>query len=371
MGEESKHVAAYAALRESAKPDALAELARAAVIDRATAGDVRAKAKTLELGADDGKTAFGNAIEVLARGPEDDAEAELARALGALAMASAKECDAGLVVRLASKTAFDPSALIDEALGDRADALFADLGKRAAAARDGSDRDGALVATAILLSSKRPRAKKELDAIAEKTREPLVRVVAAQSAEASRETHLAGELVPAPRNPIITVLLGVTGILLAMGLVRLMMRLVLAYRCPAEVSTSSRGVRIRARTELLGRTLRDREIVIGADALSRAVREVRFPRLGLYAGLIALALGTYVGVGALADGARVASPSLLAWGFLFVAAGVIVDFVLSSVRFGAKGKCRIVLAPRKGRVLCIGDVDPKRADAALASLASR
>lgn len=166
-------------------------------------------------------------------------------------------------------------------------------------------------------------------------------------------------------------LLGVTGLLFVIGFVRILARLVLAYRVPAEVSASSAGVRIRARTELLGRTLRDREIVIGSDALARVVREVRFPRIGLYAGLFALAIGTYVGVGALVDGARVASPSLLAWGLLFVAAGVLVDLVLSSVRFGAAGKCRVVLSPRKGHVVCIGGVDPQRADAALASLAQR
>jgi len=167
------------------------------------------------------------------------------------------------------------------------------------------------------------------------------------------------------------VLLGITGILFVSSAVRLLMRLVLAYRCPAEVSASANGVRIRCRTVLLGRTLRDREIVIGTDALARAVREVRFPRLGLYAGLLALALGTYVGIGAFVDGVRVASPSLLLWGLLLVAIGIAVDFALSSVRFGAKGKCRVVISPRRGRVLCIGYVDPKRADAALASLAQR
>jgi len=353
---------AYAALREVEKPDALAELARAAVIDGATGDALREKAKTLELDA--AKTPFGDAIDVLARGPEDDAERTLARALGALAIASTKEIDAALVAKLARKSAFDPSTLLDEALEDRADALFGDLAKRAAT----GERDDALVATAILLASKRARASKELDAIAQKTNDPLVRAIASQASRAP-ETHLRGELVPAPRNPALTVLLGVTGLLFVASAARLIARLVLAYRCPAEVSTSARGVRIRARTELLGRTLRDREIVIGADALARAVREVRFPRLGLYAGLIALAFGTYVGVGALADGARVASPSLLAWGSLFVLAGVVIDLVLSSVRFGAKGKCRIVLSPRRGRVVCIGDVDPKRADAALASLA--
>jgi hypothetical protein len=59
------------------------------------------------------------------------------------------------------------------------------------------------------------------------------------------------------------------------------------------------------------------------------------------------------------------------WGLVFVGLGIALDFALSSVRFGAKGKCRVVVSPRKGRPVCIGDVDPKRADAALASLASR
>ncbi len=364
------HVEAYAALRDASKPDALATLARTALVDRADDAAIREKAKELELGDDGGKTPFGDAIAVLARGPEDDAERTLARALGALAVASGKDDadTATLVVRLAGKTAFDPSMLLDEALGDRADAVFGELGKRAARVDD--DRDAALVACAVLLASKRPRAKKELAALASKVTDPLVRAVVT-SVEAAPETHLAGELVPAPRNPVLTVLLGITGLLFIGAVVRILMRLVLAYRVPAELSASPAGLRIRARTELLGRTLRDREIVIGADALARAVREVRFPRLGLYAGLLALALGTYVGVGAFVDGVRAASPSLLMWGLLFVIAGVGLDLVLSSVRFGAKGTCRIVLLPRKGAAVCIGDVDPKRADAALASLAQR
>ena len=360
--------AAFEALRDVPKPDALAELARAAVIDGATGDAVRDKAKDLGLASSDGETPFGDAVAVLARGPEDDAERSLARALGALACASAGEgivTDA-LLVKLAAKSAFDPSLLLDGALGDRADALFEALGNHA---RKPDARQDAIVACAVLLASKRPVAKREVAAIAtSKNVDPLVAAIAASLA-AAPETRIAGELVPAPRNPALTILLGLTGILFVASAVRLLMRLVLAYRCPAEVSTSSVGVRIRARTELLGRTLRDREIVIGAGGLARVVREVRFPRLGLYVGLLALAVGTYIGIGALADGVRAASPSLLLWGVIFVAVGIALDFALSSIRFGAKGKCRLVLAPRKGRVVCIGGVDPQRADAALAALA--
>ena len=371
------HAAAYAALREVPKPDALAELARSVLVDAGALDDaaVRAKAKALDLGDDDGTTPFGDAIVVLARGPEDDTERTLARALGALAIATispdeANSKSAEHVQKLAAKSPFDPSPLLDEALGDRADVLFDAFHERVRSSRESSDREGALVACAVLLASKRPRAKKAILDLAATTKDPLVRAVL-QTTERPAETHLAGELVAAPRNPALTVLLGLTGLLFVAGAIRILMRLVLAYRCPAEVSASASGVRIHARTMLLGRTLRDREIVIGADALARAVREVRFPRLGLYAGLFALAVGTYIGIGALVDGARAASPSLVFWGLVFVAAGIALDLLLSSLRFGATGTCRVVLAPRKGRVVCIGNVDPQRADAALASLAQR
>src|SRR5450432_3805570 len=85
------HVEAYAALRDASKPDALATLARTALVDRADDAGIREKAKELELGDDGGKTPFGDAVAVLARGPEDDAERTLARALGALAVASGKD----------------------------------------------------------------------------------------------------------------------------------------------------------------------------------------------------------------------------------------------------------------------------------------
>jgi len=374
MPERPKDDAAYASLREGPKPDALAELARAALMDELGDAGVRAKAKELELGDDDGKTPFGDAVAVLARGPEDDAERTLARALGALAVAAAgtqaPNVLATQVLRLASKTAFDSSSLLDEALGERSDALYEAIAERVQPAKIDSDRAEALVTCAVLLSSKRPCAKKALADLARRSKDPLVSAVL-KSTERVPETHLAGELVPPPRNPALTVLLGMTGLLFIAGAFRILMRLVLAYRCPAEVSASASGVRIHTRTVLLGRTLRDREIVIGTDALARAVREVRFPRLGLYAGLVALALGTYVGVGALVDGARAASPSLLFWGLVIVIAGLALDLLLSSVRFGAAGKCRVVIAPRKGSVVCIGNVDPQRADAALASLAQR
>jgi hypothetical protein len=103
----------------------------------------------------------------------------------------------------------------------------------------------------------------------------------------------------------------------------------------------------------------------------RVVREVRFPRAAFYAGLLALALGSYIGVRSFVDGVRAASPSLLLVGLLVVAAGIGADFVLGSLLPGAGGLCRLAFVPRSGRTLCIGQVDAGRADDAIARSLSR
>ena len=95
---------------------------------------------------------------------------------------------------------------------------------------------------------------------------------------------------------------------------------------------------------------------------------MRFPRLGLYAGLLALVAGSYVGVGALVDGVRAASPSLLGTGLLLIAAGIGLDLLLASVGPGARGRCRVSFLPKRGAMVCIGFVDAARADSALLRL---
>jgi hypothetical protein len=182
-------------------------------------------------------------------------------------------------------------------------------------------------------------------------------------------TPLVGELAAAPRGPVATGLLAFTGILFVALAARLVGRWVLAYRRPAEITLSEDGgVRVHWKTQLLGRTLRDRAVVVPRTGLARATRDVRYPSIALYAGLLALAVGSWVGVAAFVDGVRAASPSLLAWGLAIVALGLGIDFALSSLAPGARGRCRLLVVPRDGSRLCIGDVDTARADAVLARL---
>src|SRR5882724_7914225 len=171
-----------------------------------------------------------------------------------------------------------------------------------------------------------------------------------------------GELSSAPRGPLLTAALAITGILLVIEVGRLIARHVLVLRRPTEVRLTPTGIEITGETFLVGKHLRAHKTVIPREGLVRATREARYPSLPMYAGLLALALGSYLGVGLFVDGARAASPSMLATGLLLALAGVGLDFALSSLVPGRLGKSRVVLVPRRGPVLCIAGVDPARAD---------
>jgi hypothetical protein len=178
-----------------------------------------------------------------------------------------------------------------------------------------------------------------------------------------------GDLSPPPRGPWLTAVLAITGLLLLVELGWLIARYVLMLKRPTEVLLTPTGLEIRGRTLMVGKLLREHATVIPREGLVRVTREVRYPRLPMYAGLIALALGSYVGVGLVVDGVRAASPSMLGTGLLIALIGLGLDFVLSSLVPGLTGKSRVVIVPRRGPVLCVTAVSPASADALLARLA--
>jgi len=192
-----------------------------------------------------------------------------------------------------------------------------------------------------------------------------------QEASSSDEAlpNFDGEMTAAPRGPLATGVLAITGILLVIEIAKLVARYVLVLRRPAEVRLTASGIEIRGRTLMVGKLLLERATVIPRDGLVRVTREVRYPNLAMYAGLIALALGSYIGVGLVVDGVRAASPSMLGTGLLIALIGLGLDFVLSSLVPGLEGKSRVVLVPRRGPAVCVTAVNPARADALLAELA--
>ncbi|WP_433936830.1 hypothetical protein AB3662_19400 [Sorangium cellulosum] len=389
------HTAAFAAAdeRRTTLEGGLAEL-----VDRAG------------LSAADAETRFGNVIRALERGTSEGAGSAtrvllatlLARGV-ALSPPEGPEAEgrvAEALVWLATYTSVDALTALDAALGERAAGLWRAVAALVRRADQGAlpllGRAGAIIAAAALRGSASPAARAEAAALVDEVRDPIVRsllrdavspgrrpsrapgadgagpdevwAAGAPELEGGAPARLAGELSPPPRGPVALVLLAATGILLVMHAGRLAGRFLLRYRRPAAIEVGPRGVTVRSRTELLGRALREQETYIPVEALLRATREVRYPRLGLYAGLVALGLGTYLGMSLLVDGARAGSPELLGMGALVFAFGAALDFGLSHLETATRGRCRVVLVPRKGPAVALAGVERAAADLALGRL---
>jgi len=373
---------AYEAIARSARLPDLVAVAQKILGDAAAArragwdfaARVSAIADEVKLSRPDADTPFGNVLKVLGSGAEGESERSLAGALWAHAIAEARRDDddrlAGDVLWLATHSSFDATPLLDRALGDEADDLWTAIGDRVRRIDEGKGtalgRGEAILGCAALAASESTAAHKIATELAPRLHDAtLVRLLGATGVTPLREIRLEGEAVAPPRGPVVTAILALTGILFAMHVLRIVARFALAYKRPTEVMISEAGVRMRTRTEMLGRTLREREHVIVRAGLVRVVREVRYPRAGFYAGLLALALGSYIGVRAFVDGVRAASPSLLLTGLVVIALGIAADFVLGSLLPGSRGRVRIAFVPRTGKALCLADVDATRADEAL------
>jgi hypothetical protein len=362
---------ALAVLREAAR-GRVRDVASVAL--RTTPGFAREQAET----------SLGNPLAALERAPATRAERSLLGALVARAVAldpprgfEAEEALATDLLWAAAHTPLDAFAYLDDALGEGAAGLWRALAGLLRAI-DGAkhlsfDRAEAFVAAFALARSSNAEARSAADALAAELGDPDLRALLAGGGAADEPAPaqpIVGELEPAPRGPLVTVALALTGVLLVTRLVRLVGRLALARRTPVEVQIQGGRVRLRSRTELLGKVLRESEHVVPVDHLARASREVRYPRLALYAGLFALALGAYTGVSLFVDGARATSPSLLGTGLLLIALGVGLELALTTLWPGARGRCRLVLLSRSGETYCVGDLDVRAADQALARLAS-
>jgi hypothetical protein len=230
----------------------------------------------------------------------------------------------------------------------------------------------ALVAAAALRRSQNPDAQQLRFQAAELVNDrALLALLAPTPDEIGGE--LWGEVQPAPRGPVLTAVLALTLLLFVIQVLRLIARYAFAYRRPAALRLGPQGLELSQRIELMGRVVRDRSTMVPLSNLARVTREVKYARAGLYVGLVALTIGTYFGTGYFVDGVRQpgGSGELLGLGALFVVVGLLVDFMLSSGNEALRGSCRVVVVPRRGPVLCVGGIDPLRADALLVALVER
>ncbi|MFO0618756.1 MAG: hypothetical protein U0414_39560 [Polyangiaceae bacterium] len=185
-----------------------------------------------------------------------------------------------------------------------------------------------------------------------------------------RPIVMAGEVTAAPRSGIATFFLTITLILPILALLKLLGRYALHVRRPAELRVNESGVTVQARYELLGKPLREFEVHIPRVALSRAARQIRYPKLGTYVGIATLLVGSYIGLRLVIDGARSGAPEFLGIGTAILVGALVLDYMLARLPSLAKNRCEIYFQPRKGGSIALGAIDPVLADKALALLRS-
>jgi len=370
--------------------DKLAELVRSIAFDAAAArrSDFASRfhtappstGSTVEVTMEDADTPLGNVRAALERGIENPAEQNLLGALLALGVARSlpEETEplqtmAANSVWLAAHTPCSALQFLDDGLKDRAGVIWEAIARVARNPGLSSPDFGhteALVAAAALCRSESEVAHRARLHLGQSTTDPVPRAIRSGS---PGRTELWGELRTPPLGPVLTTLLALSLLLFIGRGLSLIARLALAYRRPATLRISPKGLELNHRIELMGRVIRDRATLVPLANLSRVTREVRYARVGLYAGLSALVIGTYFGVGLIVDGVRVpgGSPPLLGMAVTCIIVGLGLDFLLSTASDSARGQCRIVIVPQTGKRLCVGSLDPGSADAMLNSIAEQ
>jgi hypothetical protein len=280
---------------------------------------------------------------------------------------------------LAAHTYLDALSYLDELDDEAAAPLLHALGSTVRQADElgaAKGRAEALVAAAAIAACTLPAARRlRANLSGELSDALLVGVLQARPPEGAApagdedELSVAGEMVPAPLGPLGLVMWCVTGLILLRYLWRFVANVILRCKRPAEMKVGQTGVTLSYELSMLGRSLRTRETHIPKGQLAKAIREVRYPSLAWYAGLLALAVGTFVGVSFVTDGARAGSPSLLALGAAIFGVGVLVDLVFSSLLPAKQGRYRVLLVPRRGPTLALSCDDDGAARRALRVLA--
>lgn len=329
-------------------------------------------------------TAYGNVLRALRKGATANApERALLGALIAKGVAlsppqgrDAEERVAQTLAWVGAHTPAEPLSAL-EALGDKAHPLYEALGALLRRHDEGTpaiDRPSAIVAMSALARSSDPVAKAVRASLT--LRDPLLAALA--TAPVSDAPSPAGvtsepgklafscEEVSPPRASWLTVLLAFTLILPAVVAARAFGRFALRLRRPAEIAIAKEGITVRSRIELLGKVISEKETFLPLDGLTRVAREVRYPRLATYAGVVCLLLGSYFGLRLVLDGFRSGSPEFLGLGVAILVIGLALDYALTLLP-GSASRCQLVVESKKGRVALAG-MDRKAADAALSRL---
>jgi hypothetical protein len=147
------------------------------------------------------------------------------------------------------------------------------------------------------------------------------------------QASLSGQLLPSVAPAWRRVIALITGWFLVSGFFRWALYWV-GYRKQARLWLADGALECEEEVRLLGRTLRKRHHKIIAPL--QLEHETDVPQPMLSAAMIALGLGSFIGVGYLAEGMRATSGSVIAFGFLLIAFALAVDIGLEKLAFKRK-----------------------------------
>jgi hypothetical protein len=310
---------------------------------------------------EEAQTHWGNVLQVLDRGPSEAQQWSLLGALWALASGTELEADVAEGIWLTTHTPLGPLGFADRAWPPPARSALWD--RVVASCLDPTTTASERVTLSAALSLANSEQASEAAArLFDASQEPAVRELLCSNV-AAREP-LTGDL-SVRRSRVRTVVLAVTGLLFVASTWRVVLRIVLGMRRRVTVALQPGGLALTEATVLLGRPLRTKERFVPNDQIALIERETRHAGFSLYAGLFMLALGTYTGMGLLADALRApgGSPTLLGTGLLAMALGLLFDFLLFRFAPLKEGRARIAIEPARGPGWVVAGADPKRVDA--------
>ncbi len=336
-------------------------------------------------------TAFGNLVTILERGPVDNLECALVAAFAvggfahAVASLSAPEREASVERFVAHADWLDMCSpyrlygfvhvLLDEQvqeaicqaicraiLAAEADGLASDPQERARTA----------VRLTALVEASTPAASQALQTLADKAGDPHTRAVVQTAVEQTArppELRVIGRIGRVPSSSFSAVLRWVSGWALLSWVGRVLARS-LDMRREAELELHDGALRVRRRTQLLGRMTSETEERNRLDLLQGAERSVRYPALHLLVGMVSLSVGILFGGIFLFDALVTGDRILLVVG-LVVLAGAGLDLVLDTLRPGWSRRVALQIQTRGSRKLRIVDVPLHEADRFLDELSRR
>lgn len=356
---------------------------------------VERKASERKLARDDAKTSAGNLLSVLERGAENDTERVLVavamvRGLSVALNAAEGDARAAVISRfvrhadyLELSTPISIWSAISVALdADLRPQLHAELAQRIV--DDGSGDRGRSHAmrarntarlSALASWDGEPSARRALDDVRQtRALDPATAALASSLAPGKATANEAREvkgLLERPRvRSVWRALSLITGVALLGWALRGLLALVGARR-EVDLRIVDAGIELEERTRAFGRVLRQTKSAFTFAGVRSVVREVRYPRLHLYAGAIALGLGVLVGGIWIFDGVRGGDFRLAALGAGLLLAGALLDLVLDVVVPAQRGRVSVEVAAERGRRVRIGNLPLAEADAFVGALRAR